>query len=131
MNVGNELEQLRQQGYRTYVRHHRVFEVNGSPIGIAIKDDSETPVEIDNVLTRKEFEEAAENFNIYTQTSSEPFYHLGRTEFQFCVSPRGGFTEVELIKDGKSFKGKYNFNNKPFCRQKGVKAALGRALASI
>lgn len=120
------LQEIRENGYKVFVKHHRVFEVNGYPVGVK---DGDT---VDNILTRGEFENACENLSVYTiEPESGSLFYLGKNDYKHCVSTHGGFTEVELIDpNGQVYKGKYNFNKHPFNRKKGLRAALGRALKS-
>lgn len=47
------------------------------------------------------------------------------------VSSFGGFTRVEVSKDGQTAVGKYNFGNRQFNRKIGLQAAIGRALHNL
>lgn len=109
------VQELRQKGYQVKVRHTRYFDEYG------ILDNGE----FDNFLTRGEFERAYDDgavITIFGERTNE-YATYGR-----LVQPFGGFTSVVLTApNGQEYTGKFNFNNRPFCRKTGFLAALGRA----
>lgn len=115
------VDELRQNGFQVKIRHTRYFGAYG------ILDHGE----FDNFLTRGEFERAYDEGLLVTiHGDDEP--SDGFSTYGKLVQPFGGFTSVFLTApDGCEYVGKFNFNNKPFSRKKGVIAAIGRATKSM
>lgn len=112
--------ELRREGYKVRVKHHRKFIV-GIPV--------ENSLYPDNVLTRFEFEEAETLESIPEVDGAELPEML---DYSNCVLPHGGFTNVEVTTpEGVTSTGKYNFNNRQFNRKQGLVAALNRALFNL
>lgn len=123
------IQELRQNGFKVKINHHRIF--NG--IGVA---EYLPKRYIDNVLTRGEYEQARieqrldfDDFgmNLYTEQFAED------VTYGKAVSPVGGFTTVEVTTpNNEVIVKKYNFGKTvPFCRKKGVIAALGRVMKEL
>lgn len=123
------IQELRQNGFRVKINHHRIFK----GIGVA---EYLPKRHIDNVLTRGEYEQARNEqrldfddlgMNLYTEQFAED------VPYGNAVSPTGGFTTVEVTTpNNEVIVKKYNFGRTvPFCRKKGVIAALGRVMKEL
>ena len=116
------VQELRQKGYQVKVRHTRFFDEYGVLYA----------GEFDNFLTRGEFQRAYDDnviINIFGENTNSIFYPSEDATYGRLVQPFGGFTSVILTApDGNIYTGKFNFNNKRFCRKTGFRAALGRCL---
>lgn len=118
--------ELRRAGNQVFIRHVREF------IGVERMDD-------DEFMTRGEYEEARQNGEImYIDAFAEDFYReqgVARgvvPQYSRAVSPINGWTEVSVVTpEGSTVKGKYNFDNKPFCRKLGTSIALSKALFKL
>lgn len=116
----NLIQNLRQQNVQVSVTHHRQF----------VCGVQDPQLGLDTILTRREFETAAEQGRIVGEfglvdKDGQPY----PTIYGQAVLGVGGFSEVEITIAGTTEKAKFNFNkNKPFNRKLGSNAAVNRAL---
>lgn len=123
------IQELRQNGFGVKVSHHRLFR------GIGVVEDL-PKTKIDNVLTRGEYERAKVEGTLDFDDFGANLYQEAFPDdvpYGKAVSPVGGFTTVEVTTpDGHVVAKKYNFGKTvPFCRKKGVIAALGRVMKEL
>lgn len=123
------IQELRQNGFDVKISHHRLFN------GIGVRENPTVPV-IDNVLTRGEYEKARLNHSLDFDDYGLNYYNEQCAEdvpYGKAVQPVGGFTTVEVTTpSGEVITKKYNFGKTvPFCRKKGVIAALGRVMKEL
>lgn len=101
------VETLRKDGYKVRVYHGRCFgDYNGF-------------VDTDFAVSKKDSVTAS-----YQNT-------MGQSIKSTNLSSFGGFTRIEVSKDGQTAVGKYNFGNRQFNRKIGLQAAIGRALQNL
>lgn len=108
-------EEAKSLGYEVSVRHTRKMR------GFAAIVDKKR----DTFLSRGEFDKAVD------EMSYECVAHGIEPTYGRFVDARGGFTVVSLKNGERAVTAKYNFGNDPFCRYKGVVAALGKALKAV
>lgn len=126
------LQELRQNGFYVRITHHRVFD------GIGILEPG-PKYKIDNVLTRGQFERARDEqaleFDEWgaNHPKYSEFVFPEQVPYGLAVMPTAGFTTVEVTTpDDIVVVKKYNFGKtEPFCRKKGVRAALGRVMKAL
>jgi hypothetical protein len=127
MNVQEEINRLRQNGFTVRCHHNRYFK-NVAAV---------TPDGLDNILTSGEFFRAVEdNRLVYIEQFGDIVntYDAEGDELIFGrqVSPTNGFTCVTIEKDGIVLgKGKHSFHNKPFNKRLGLLASFGKAIKSF
>jgi len=123
----NQLRELRKLGYKVRIRHVREF------IGIKRSDD-------DCFMTRGEYEYCRLNGHLDFSDVFSSLYYADKygadtnliPAYSIAVNSLGGWTEVDIETPyGEIGNGKFNFNNRPFNRKIGLKAAFGRALKKM
>ena len=114
-NSKNAVQFFKEQGYELEITHTRPM------IGF-VGWVGETP---DSTLSRKEFTEIIKtgDFDIEFEANPEDL------RYGHFVSATGGFTRIQLLKDGQVKKTvKYNFGSKEnFSKSKGVFKALAKS----
>ncbi len=118
-NSKNAVRSLREQGYEVEITHTRPM------IGFTGWVDG-TP---DSTLSRKEFTEIVKSGDFDLVEPAGIPIPAEELRYGHFVSATGGFTRIQLLKDGEVKKTvKYNFGSKEnFSKSKGVFKALAKS----